>query len=146
MIKEHKLNYHDSLALRDRMGDILETKGCYTNIFHAISHSDGKILNGEWKIAYGYLMVLEDAPIMARHCFIVNSEGEAIDPTLMNISGYKKGQERGFVSFAIFDNTDDYLNAVTSNDNVPDLIKHFKVLESKTSEIWAKENGRVLLS
>lgn len=146
MMKEHRLNHKESVALRDKMGDILESKGCYTNIFHAIANSDRKIINGEWKIAYGYLMVLEDAPIMARHCFIVNSEGEAIDPTLMNVTGYKEGQERGFVSFAVFENVDDYLKAVTSNDNVPDLIKYFKELESQTSEIWAKENERVLLS
>jgi hypothetical protein len=82
---------------------------------------------------------------MARHCFIVNSEGEAIDPTLMNISGYQEGQDRGHVSFAVFENTSEYLDAVSANDNFPDLIKRFRKLENQESEKWAQANGRVLL-
>jgi hypothetical protein len=145
MLKEHKLNHQESMKLRDKMEHILVSKECYTNIFHAIMHSDGKFTNGEWKIAYGYLNVLDGESIMARHCFIVNSEGEAIDPTLMNISGYQEGQDRGHVSFAVFENTSEYLDAVSANDNFPDLIKRFRRLENQESEKWAQENGRVLI-
>lgn len=144
-IQKHPLNVKESKILRDKMGDQLVSKECYSNIFHSIMYSGGKFTSGEWKVAYGYIQLLEGEPLMARHCFIVNKAGEAIDPTLMNVSGFKDGQQRGHVSFAVFEDLETYLDTVSENDNVPDLIKPFRKLEKKVSETWAKEEGILVI-
>ncbi|AIG26794.1 hypothetical protein BRLA_c024740 [Brevibacillus laterosporus LMG 15441] len=51
----------------------------YSNVFYASLHIKSKFIEGDWKVAYGYMPSVEN--IMVRHCFIVNEMGEAIDPT-----------------------------------------------------------------
>lgn len=145
LIQKHSLNYEESVALRDKMGNTLQSKECYANIFHSIMYSGGKFTSGDWKVAYGYIQVMEGTPLMARHCFIVNSQGEAIDPTLMNISGFKEGEDRGHVSFSVFEDLETYLETVSENDNVPDLIQHFKKIEAKKCQPWAQENNILII-
>lgn len=144
-IQHHPLNYEESIALRDEMGDVLVSKECYSNVFHAILYSGGKFTSGEWKVAYGYIQVLENTPIMGRHCFIVNSKGEAIDPTLMNVTGFKAGEERGHISFKVFEDLETYLDAVTDNDNVPDLVRPLRKLEHEICQPWAHSNSVALI-
>lgn len=145
MLKEYKLNHELSMEVRNKMGDVLVMKECYTNIFHSLRFFVEKFRSQEWAIAYGYIRVLENQPLMARHCFIVTKEGEAIDPTLMNISGYTKGQDRKHVTFAEFDDMEKYLEAITKNDNCPDLVHYFRKREQTISQKWAMEKGVVLL-
>lgn len=145
MLKEYKLNHELSMELRDKMGDVLVMKECYTNMFHAMRFCMDKLNSKEWAIAYGYIRVLEDQPLMARHCFMVTKDGEAIDPTLMNVSGYEKGQDRKHVTFAEFDDMEAYLDAITKNDNCPDLVHYFRKREQTISQKWANDNGVLLL-
>ncbi|WP_442638049.1 hypothetical protein [Rossellomorea marisflavi] len=127
------------------MNGIIEVKQCYTNIFYVVMRNVDKFANGEWKVAYGYMNILPNQPFMARHCFIVNDKGEAIDPTIVETSSFDGDDPREYVSFHMFDDMEDYLGEVEKNNNVPDLIKPFWDLENKQSEPWAREHGRVLI-
>jgi hypothetical protein len=86
---------------------------------------------------------MEDKPLMARHCFIVNSIGEAIDPTLFCFK--YNDYERDYFSFFMYDNVSKYLKAVENNDFMPDLIKPLKEIEKVTSRPWAEENNYFLI-
>lgn len=145
MITTHVVNHTESKQVFKQLGDLLQKKECYSNVFHSIHLFSKKFTSGEWKVAYGYLRIFEGEPLMARHCFIVSQDGEAIDPTLIGISTYQEGQVKEHVAFHIFDDLNVYLDAVTENNNVPDLIKPFWDKENSISEKWARKNGCLLI-
>lgn len=145
MIKKHNINYKISEEVFKKCKDFLETKQCYTNIFHTVFSYRDKYINGEWKITYGYIKPLENHNLMARHCFIVNEENEAIDPTLFTQSTFNINNSREYFSFYIFDNINTYIKAVEKNDNIPDLIKPLLKVEEKFSDAWANENNYILI-
>jgi hypothetical protein len=144
-MNNHMLNLDLSKHVYETCKPYIVEKECYVNIFHTIGFFPQKFRTREWKIAYGYIRVLEGNNLMARHCFIVNEQNEAIDPTLVNLKFFRIDDNRGHTSFAIFDNLSEYLNALKSNNNKPDLIKPLTRVEKVTSEIWAKENEYFLL-
>lgn len=145
MVRTHNLNLEESMKLNEEMNGIIEVKHCYTNIFYVAIRNSEKFANGEWKVAYGYMTILPNQPLMARHCFIVNDKGEAIDPTIVATSSFDADEPREYVSFHIFDDMEEYLGEVEENNNVPDLINPFWDLENKQSEPWAREHGCVLI-
>lgn len=144
-IQEHKLNHEKSMSVCNKMGNEIQMKECYSNVFRATTHFHENFENGDWKVAYGYIQAIENNPLMTRHCFIVDKNGFAIDPTLMTTSSYKKGQNKKYITFFIFESVDEYLEAVASNDYIPDLIQPFWKYENEVSEPWAHENGLLLM-
>ncbi len=143
MIKRHEFNYNLSLEVYEECSDFLEVKQCYVNIFKTLTRYVPNFLTGEWKIAYGYIKVLHDHPMMARHCFIVNENGEAIDPTFFT---YKRSsREKEYYSFFVYGNIEEYLDAVGKNKNMPDLLTPLMDIDMKYADAWAKENEYILI-
>lgn len=145
LVKKHKLNLELSKEVYEECRAFLAVKECYVNIFYTMTMFTEKFKSGEWKIAYGYIRVLPDHRMMARHCFIVNDRGEAIDPTLFTQKHFKETTDKEHVSFFMFDDLQEYIEAVENNDNVPDLIIPLIDLERETSDVWAEKEGWTLI-
>lgn len=145
MIKQHPLNFKESLKVFNICNDRIVQKECYSNIFNTISIFPDKFQTREWRIAYGYIRILPNLNMMARHCFIVNEKGEAIDPTLFTQSTFDSSNEKEYFSFFIFECMDDYFNKLDDNDLMPDLIKQLWKLDQDIAEKWAKEKGYILI-
>lgn len=141
MIKEHYINAESSIEVYNSCKSYIETKACYHNVFHTINEYYDKFSNGEWKIAYGYIHAIDG--LMARHCFIVDSKGLAIEPTLAQFDYFKDRLDSKQMSFVIYE-LDEYLDILYSNDNHPALViplaKYNKELED-----WSKENNVFLI-
>lgn len=82
-------------------------------------HFKSKFIEGDWKVAYGYMPSVEN--IMVRHCFIVNEAEEAIDPTKLLVERVNETDDV-YVSFKIFETYQEYISAVENNSCLPDLI------------------------
>lgn len=145
MIIEHPLNLELSKEVYEECEHFIKNKECYTNVFYTINYFLNEFESGEWKIAYGYIKILKSERLFARHCFIVNSNGEAIDPTLFTLNYFNEEDDANHISFYIFENLDSYTDAILNNDNFPDLIKPLMKIEMETVEIWAKENNCFLI-
>jgi hypothetical protein len=145
VIKNHTLNWKKSLAIYELYQELISKKECYFNIFRLIVPNKNKFITGDLKIAYGYVRVLQDHILMARHCFIVNQDGEAIDPTLFTNKYLTENEETEYVSFKIFNTLDDYMNELEQNGNVPDLINSLMNEDLSIAGKWAEENGWFLI-
>ncbi|MGF7035356.1 hypothetical protein J2T17_006364 [Paenibacillus mucilaginosus] len=139
MINLHSLNWSESLKLYKKMQS--EVKECYQNIFEIVLKYNKKFATGKWKIAYGYLLE-PNLSSMIRHCFIINENNEAIDPTLYTYSEDK--QERDYISFKLFDSLDEYEDMLRENDLKPDLVFCLMDLDLE-AEKWASENEFILI-
>lgn len=144
MLTNHPLNYDLSKEVYETCKFFMKAKECYTNVFHTISFFTNKFKSGEWKIAYGYLRIFKDNFLMARHCFIVNEQGEAIDPTLFCLQYFNKDDDKNHLSFSLLE-LNEYFELVEGNEYKPDLIKTLSKYEETTSDVWAKENGYILI-
>lgn len=144
LVKRHPFNHDLSKKVYKQLERILEPKGCYLNVFNVLTYNPAMFRLGEWKIAYGYIRVLENHNMMARHCFIVNKKGEAIDPTIFTIGSKGKIIDE-YYSFFIYDNVELYIDDIERNQNIPDLISPLMKVETKTSMLWAEENDYVLI-
>lgn len=144
MISKHTLNLDLSRVVYDTCQNEIKTKECYINIYKTIDYFRERYDSGEWKIAYGYFTVMPSTHLMARHCFIVNDKGEAIDPTLLKLHSLEDGAGREYISFAIFKTLDTYLESVSKNQQVPDLIKPLKKMDNHAF-LWAYQNKRLLI-
>lgn len=146
MIQNHLLNMVESLELYQEFEDIIKIKECYTNIFYIFSRKRNSFRYDGWKVAYGYVSILPGLPIMARHCFIVNSQGEAIDPTLfINEKSIEQEMNIEYVTFKIFESDDEYLSALTNNKEIADLNHLLLPLDKELEHLWAREVGMVLI-
>jgi hypothetical protein len=142
MIKEHGLNIELSKEVFQNCSHCVRPKECYNNVFNVLSYHSERFRTGEWKVAYGYVNIIKDQPMMARHCFIVTSDGEAIDPTIISTSTFKEDDEKRYMSFKVFDSMEDYLDSIESNNNNPFLFNHPS--EDHAIE-WAKTNNKFLI-
>lgn len=141
MIRFHNLNAEQSLEAYTKASGFMEMKQCYCNVFYVPHFFGKKFLSGEWRVAYGYMSSVQH--YMVRHCFIVNKKGEAIDPTRHTTT--RLIDDRMYVSFYVFDTYKEYVEAVSANDGVPDLLGVLDEYERGLFEEWAPENGKVLM-
>jgi hypothetical protein len=143
-ITEHKMNVDMSKELYISCSNHIEKKQCYNNVWNAINFSGygSKFVSGEWKVAYGYVSVLDDHGLMARHAFIIDEQGQAIDPTIVCLDHFNELNPREYVSFAIL-KFDEYLDILENNDLQPSLYMAFKDEEKQAWE-WSKNNNKAL--
>ena len=133
-MERHLINVEDSKRIFEDMEHIIESKMCYDNVFHVMSYNHEKFNSGEWQIAYGFVTAIDG--IMARHAFIVDSEGRAIDPTLAKSEHDLSTRE--YVSFKLL-KMDDYLDILMEHKREPALYNAFPE-EEKEAFDWAFEN------
>ncbi|QNR65285.1 hypothetical protein IAQ67_15375 [Paenibacillus peoriae] len=146
MIQKHILNVVDSLQLFEECQDIIKVNECYTNVFYIFLRKRNFFRSDGWKVAYGYYRIFPDLLLMARHCFLVNNQREAIDPTLF-INGRRNEQEidKEYVSFKIFDSNEEYLSMIADDNGFPDLNRSLWSLDLEFEHFWARNESFVLI-
>ena len=135
-----QLDIETSKEVYDYFKSQIKVKECYNNVFNIFTLSPKTFRDGKWKIAFGYTEVM---PLLyCRHCFIIGENGKVIDPTIYTQSNPQLN--RDYYVMAVFDDTDEYLNAIESDDLMPALDKHLRVQDKQAQE-WAKENGMIFI-
>lgn len=120
--------------------DNIKVKECYNNVYHVFEFNIEKFRNGKWKVAYGYMEVM--AGLYCRHCFILDENGNVIDPTVFTSS--EPQLQREYYVMAVFDDVDEYLTAIENNDYMPALNKHLLARDIK-AQMWARNNGVIFV-
>ena len=144
MIKHHSFDIETSKQVYKSLEGVIQPKRCYNNIFDTVTANGSKFANDTWKIAYGYIQMIEGEPFMARHCFIVDEKGNAIDPTLIATNGFEEMKDYKHTSYTILKLVE-YLHFIDKNDQNPDMMDVFRKLESKTIVPWALKNKIILM-
>lgn len=143
MITKHSLNYEQSEEVYSKCKLEIEVGACYNNVFSVIMSYKDKLNLKQWKIAYGYYAVFGD--MMARHCFIVNEQGEAIDPTIFTHTHNGPHNDEEYQSFYLIDNLHDYIKLLSNEYNHnPNLLISLRENEQEMFR-WATENDRILI-
>lgn len=139
MVK-HQLDLEQSKAVYEACKRHIQIKLCYNNIFEVVTDYMSKFRSGEWKTAYGYVEVM--AELYCRHCFILNENGKVIDPTIFVQS---EQRDREYYVMFVFDDVDEYLSAIESDNYMPALEKYLHE-NDKQAQKWAIENGVIFVS
>ena len=139
-MKKHQLNVEQSKAVYEHCKQHILIKHCYNNVFETVTDYISKFRNGNWKVAYGYVEVM--AGLYCRHCFILDSDGGVIDPTIYAQS--EPPLQREYLVMTVFDDVDEYFNAIERDDYMPALDSYLKDDDKQACE-WAKNNGYVLV-
>ena len=135
-MRKYYLDIEKSKEVYDYFKDNIKVKECYNNIFNVFTLSPKTFRDGKWKIAYGYVEVM---PLLyCRHCFILDENDKIIDPT--TFAQPEPQLNREYYITTIFDNTDEYLSAIESDNLMPALDKYLKE-QDKQAQQWAKNNG-----
>ncbi|MCW3793790.1 hypothetical protein OM416_19540 [Paenibacillus sp. LS1] len=142
MINYHPLNFEQSEEVYNTCKQKIEAGACYNNIFSVMMASKTKLNSKQWRIAYGYYAV--QGNIMARHCFIVNEQGEAIDPTLLTHKNRVLNEDEEYQSFYLIDNLNEYIELISDSYSNPDLLSSLKEKEQEFFE-WARSNDKILI-
>ena len=114
-MKIYDIDFKKSLQIFNESKQLLQIKECYKNIFNLVSIYDEFFK--EWQACYGYLQLKDN--LWCRHCFILNND-KIIDPTLFLTKNNIKNSK--YVIFKIFNNLDNYLQAIEQNNLLVDLI------------------------
>lgn len=123
-MKTNKLNLSESKKVYRAYEDLIKPKECYKNIFNLFMELD-ELREGKWNVAYGYMPCLDN--IFVRHCYIINENGEVIDPTAMIYNKKKDGEE--YLTFAIL-GRDEYIDILWEDEGYAALWKHFRTIEA----------------
>lgn len=132
-MKFHKFDYEKSKEVCEKCGNI-KPNDCYRNVFWVYSHPEyvSKFTSGDWKVAYGYMWAVDN--VYVRHCFVVDENGFAIDPTAVL---YDR-EEKDRISFALLD-SNKWLDLIMENDCSPCLSLMFWKEEKEIIEYGVKE-------
>lgn len=132
------LDFEKSQALYKERPRRYQARQCYTNIYRAITDHIDKMRSGEWKVAYGYYAKADFPQLLFRHCFILDSDGHVIDPTICTHPD--PHIEHSYYVLFCFDSYSEYLRTIEEANYYPDLDKHFHAL-SQPAWNWARSNG-----
>ena len=143
-MKEYKFDYEQSKQLYEQHKDRLEVQHCYHNVWHIVTSTEhnNKFKTGEWKVAYGVMPSFRN--MMVRHCFIVDDNGNAIDPTLFCIPDISIMPDMKYIANIVYKTWEDYFNAVVDNENKPDLCRLLRKRDIEFNEELMK-NGMVMI-
>lgn len=140
-MREYQLDVEKSKDVFGKCERHIRLKHCYNNVFEVVTDYMTTFRSGEWKVAYGYVSVM--ANVFCRHCFVVDQNGKAIDPTIF--TNTDPDFQRQYFAMKIFDDVDVYLDAIESEDYMPALGKYLRDDEKQAHE-WANEKGYVLIA
>lgn len=136
MIKEHNLNIDASREVFENCGAEIRIKECYDNVWKVINFGFGKNFASEkWKVAYGYVTSIEG--MMARHCFIVDEFGNAIDPTLINSQYFDEEKPNEYISYVTL-TLKEYLDAIENHGMNTSLFTAFREAEAEARDYALK--------
>lgn len=142
-MKKHKVDIDLSIKVHEGIKDKVEIRECYYNVNQAMFANLDMFYYNTWKVAYGYYPTTVKG-FYARHCFLVDSNGNAIDPTLP-LQRYRDLDEgiNDYYSFKIFETVESYIEAL-NDEGYYSLEQTLKEEDKKAIE-WARENGIRLL-
>ena len=135
-MRKLNLDVNKSKEVYDTCKDRIKQKECYSNVFNIMDYDPKPFRDGTWKISYGYVEAMSG--LYCRHCFIVDKDDRVIDPT--TFTHKEPPTQRAYYVMYIFDDLDDYLSAVLSEDCMPSLDLYFKD-DDKAAFKWAKNNN-----
>lgn len=138
-MRKYELDAEKSKSVFDYCKHALLVKECYNNVFKVFDCCNGNFYDGKWKVAYGYVSSVRN--ILCRHCFIIDENGKAIDPTIYTQN--KARTDREYYAFKVFDDVEEYLNAIEKNNLYPALDRVLQNEEKQAHE-WALDNGYFL--
>lgn len=139
-MKKLNLDKTKSKEVYDYFKDNIKIKECYNNTFNLFTLCPKTFREGKWKVAYGYVEVM---PLLCcRHCFVVDENDKVIDPTIYVQD--KPNDDRKYFVMYVFDDTDEYLNAIESDNLMPALDKYLRE-QDKQAQQWANENGYLFI-
>ncbi|MFP7486445.1 hypothetical protein SFC65_19965 [Priestia filamentosa] len=142
MVLEHQLNIQKSKEVYKALSHSIEIKQCYNNVYNVLTSRYRKQFSSrKWKIAYGYLSSIEN--IMVRHCFIIDEEGKAIDPTIIATNRLDRAEFPEYISFVVLDE-EEYIKELEEAHWYPTLYTSFQEEVGKALE-WARVKERVLV-
>ena len=138
-MNKYTLDVEKSKEVYEYFQEQMQLKMCYNNVYSVFEYSIATFRTGKWKIAYGYVSSIEN--ILCRHCFIIDENGKVIDPTLFTQTIVNT--EREYYVFKIYDDVDEYLDAIVQNDYYVGLERVLRKEERQAHE-WALNNGYFL--
>lgn len=138
-MKKHQLDLKQSKAVFEHCKQHIQIKHCYNNVFEVVTDYMSNFRKGKWKIAYGYTEVM--AGLYCRHCFVLDENNRVIDPT---IYAQKEQPNRTYYVMSVFDDVDEYLAAIESENYLPALEKYLKEQDEQARK-WAIEKGIILV-
>ena len=136
---EYSLNMEKSKELYKQHKRVIKQKECYNNVFRVISAHWNKLQSGEWKVAYGYMTLLEN--LLCRHCFVLDENNEVLDPTIFTHT--LVDAEKQYFVMKLFNDPREYLEALEWEEGYPALSSTLHQCE-KSAWNWAMENGFIL--
>lgn len=138
-MKKYQLDYDKSKEVYEHFKSEIKIKECYNNVFNIFTLDNAPFREGKWKIAYGFTEVM---PLLyCRHGFILDEDNKVIDATLFAAT---EQPHRQYYAMYVFDDVDEYLNAIESDNLMPALEGYLREHEKKASE-WAKTQGIMLI-
>lgn len=139
-MRKCQMNVDMSREVYEYFKDHIKLKECYNNVFNVFTLCPKTFRDGKWKVAYGYV---EAMPLLyCRHCFILDEHGKVIDPTAF--AHDEPQTQREYFVMTVFDDTDEYLNAIEENDLMPALDKYLREQDKKALQ-WAKDKEIVFV-
>lgn len=135
------LDYDKSKEIYESCKQDIKFKQCYNNVFNVVTNYISKFRNGEWQVAYGYVETM--AGIYCRHCFIIDENNKVIDHTIH--TNTDPNYRRTYLLLKAFDDVNEYLNAIESDNYMPALDNYLKE-ETKQAYRTAENNGYVLIN
>jgi hypothetical protein len=140
MIQEHELNIELSRQVYENLNDLIEPKRCYDNVWFVTTYGNrNEFRTGEWKIAYGFVKAIDR--LLVRHCFIVNDNGEVIDPTIVSTGSFKEDDDHYYISYALL-NLKEYHKLIEKDRN-PTLFTTLRDKEKLARE-WGNDKDIIL--
>lgn len=139
-MRKHSLDLEQSKAVYEDCRQHIKVKHCYNNVFEVVTDYISNFRSGKWKVAYGFAEVM--AGLYCCHCFILDEQDKAIDPTIYTQN--EPHLQREYYVMFVFDDVDEYFNAIESEDYMPALDKHLRE-QDKQAQQWAKENGLIFV-
>lgn len=131
MYKLIQKNAEQSLIFNKTYKRQIQAKACYHNIWRICTHNNFK---ENYKIAYGYAHAMGN--LYVAHCFFIDEEGRAVDPTLPS------PEKDEYYVLREFDRKE-YFEIITKYRN-PSLFEYEELEQIKQEFIfWGIENGVV---
>lgn len=138
-MRKYQLDYEKSKEVYEKCKPHIHFKECYNNVFNVVTDYISTFRSSEWKVAYGFVEVM--AKLYCRHCFIIDENGKAIDPTIC--TNTDPNTQREYLVMRTFDDIEEYFTAIEQENYFPALDKYLLANSIQARE-WANKNGIIL--
>lgn len=139
-MERHCLNTELTRTVYKKYKRGIKAKECYTNVFFLLSKEFSRFQSGEWRVAYGFVSSIDC--VFCRHCFILERDGNVIDPTMF--ASDRETSERTYFVMKVFETVDEYISAIDAENGYPSLGRYLSQAELE-AQTWGAENGYLFI-